>query len=68
MNIDITTQQKEKTIFSFKIVGVCVAVMAIILLAVVVFKVSVGTVFFAGTLLACPLLHIWMMKGGSHKH
>ncbi len=38
------------------------------LVAVFIFKVPMGTLLFAGALLACPLLHIWMMKGGDHKH
>ncbi len=37
-------------------------------LALFVFKLPVGSVLTYGFILACPLLHILMMKGGNHKH
>jgi len=27
-----------------------------------------STIVFLGFVLACPLIHIWMMRGGGHKH
>ena len=47
---------------------ICLGVIALALIAINVFNVSVGNVFFVGALLACPLMHIWMMKDGGHKH
>lgn len=51
-----------------KIFVVCLGLIIIAVIAVSVFKVSAGTLFFAGAILACPLMHIWMMKDGEHKH
>ena len=51
-----------------KTLWICAVVVGIAAVAVFVFKVPMGTIFFAGALLACPLVHIWMMKDGGHKH
>lgn len=51
-----------------RVVGICLGVIALAVVAVTIFKVSMGTLFFAGALLLCPLLHVWMMKDGGHKH
>lgn len=59
---------QNNSLVSNKTVGVCGTLVAITLIAVTVFKVPIGTLAFAGALLACPLLHVWMMKDGSHKH
>lgn len=59
---DQTTFGKYKTLF------ICVGLLALAVIAVVVFNVSISTVFFLGFALACPLMHIWMMKDGGHKH
>lgn len=50
-----------------KIMLICVIVAAITITAVTVFKVSFGSFFFIAALLACPLMHVLMMKG-MHKH
>ena len=51
-----------------KLILICLVVLVIIVIAVTVFKVSIGNLFFFGVLLACPLMHIFMMKGhGSDK-
>lgn len=36
--------------------------------AIFLFNISVSTVFLAGLILLCPLLHLWMMWGGGHAH
>lgn len=52
-----------------KLLLICLAVVAIAVIAITVFKVSVGNLFFFAILLACPLMHIFMMKGhGNHDH
>lgn len=68
MNTHALHKEKQASVFSVRILGICIALIALAAVAVTVFKVSTGTLFFAGVLLACPLLHIWMMKEGGHKH
>lgn len=51
-----------------KTLGICLALIAVGIIALAVFKLSFNTLFFAGILLLCPLMHIWMMKDGGHKH
>ncbi len=51
-----------------KWIFMCLGVAAVAFIAISVFKVSVSNVFFIGALLACPLMHVWMMKNGGHKH
>lgn len=54
----------------------CLGGITLAVVALTVFKVSLGNLFFAGALLLCPLLHVWMMRGehgrtmkdGGHKH
>lgn len=46
-----------------KLLLICLAVLAVAVIAVTVFKVSIGNLFFFGVLLACPLMHLFMMKG-----
>ncbi|MFN4218946.1 MAG: DUF2933 domain-containing protein [Candidatus Bipolaricaulia bacterium] len=36
--------------------------------AIWVFNVPVNTVLLVGALLLCPLAHLFMMRGGEHKH
>lgn len=51
------------------ILALCLGVLAIAVVAISVFKVSVGNLFFYAILLACPLLHLFMMRGhGDHKN
>lgn len=66
-NTTVTSQTKTKNT-ALKWLGICLGVVALSLIAISVFKVSVGNLFFVGALLACPLMHIWMMKDGGHKH
>ena len=47
---------------------ICVGLVALIVAAVKIFKVPLSNVFYVGVLLACPLVHFWMMKDGGHKH
>lgn len=51
------------------ILALCLGVPAIAVVAISVFKVSVGNLFFYAILLVCPLLHLFMMRGhGDHKN
>ncbi len=45
---------------------VCGVVVAAILLAVFVLKISLGNIFFYAIFLACPLMHLFMMKHMDH--
>ena len=47
---------------------ICFSVVILAFIAVTVFRVSLNNLFFVGLLLACPLMHFWMMKDGGHKH
>ncbi len=53
---------------SLKWLGVCLGLVAVALVAITVFRIPVSTVAFTGILLACPLMHFWMMKDSGHKH
>ena len=52
-----------------KLLPICLVALAVIVIAVTVFKVSVSNILFFGIFLACPLMHVFMMKGhGGHDH
>lgn len=52
-----------------KILMICLAVLGAAVIAVTVFKVPLGNLLYFGIFLACPLMHIFMMKGhGGHDH
>lgn len=73
---ETAVKQVGKSLVSVKTLGICLALVAISLIALFVFKVPVNTLLLGGVLLACPLLHFWMMRGehgrimkdGGHKH
>ena len=60
-------EKEDNLLVYVKILGICLTLLAIVLIAFFVFKVSLDTLFFGALLLACPLLHYWMMRG-DHKH
>lgn len=60
--------KKNSSLLSGKTLSICVGLIVLAIVALTVFKVSFGTFLFAGALLLCPLLHVWMMKDGGHKH
>ena len=49
-----------------KLAAICLLAVAAALLTIVVFGVPAGTVATFGVLLACPLMHVFMMKGHGH--
>ncbi len=55
-------------VVSARTLGICLSLITIALAALFVFKVPVSTLLLGGVLLACPLLHFWMMRDGEHKH
>ena len=65
-----STQQKQTGVLgiSSKVLALCIAIPAIAIIALTVFKVSAGSLLYIGLFLACPLLHVFMMRGGGHKH
>ena len=67
MNHSQHTKPQESFLGS-KTLLICSGLLALVVSAVALFKVSVSTVVFLGFALACPLMHIWMMKDGGHKH
>jgi len=60
--------KSQESFLGNKMLFICFGLLALAVVAVVFFNVSVSTIFFLGFVLACPLMHIWMMKGGGHKH
>lgn len=61
-----TEAQKSSQVTKIGIV--CLLLLTIGFIATFFFDVSFGTLLFAAMALACPLLHVWMMKNGGHKH
>lgn len=51
-----------------KLLLICLAVFVVAILSVTVFKVPVGNIFYFAIILACPLMHIFMMKGHGSNH
>lgn len=52
-----------------KLLVICLAALGVAFVAVTVFKVPFGSLLYFGIFLACPLMHIFMMKGhGGHEH
>lgn len=50
-----------------KLLVICLAALGLAFVAVTVFKVSIGNLLYFAVFLACPLMHILMMKGhGGH--
>lgn len=68
--MDHTTHQQQSKGFSLNrsTLLLCLGVLSLAIVAVAVFKVPFGTVALFGLVLACPLMHVWMMKDGGHKH
>lgn len=62
------THPQKTSLFSVKTFGMCLVAVVIVFFAVTIFKIPISTVGYAAILLACPLLHVWMMKDGVHKH
>lgn len=46
--------------------SLCVLGLAAVVVAIFLFKISLTNVLFFGVLLACPLMHLFMMKDHSH--
>ncbi|KKQ36388.1 MAG: hypothetical protein US53_C0054G0001 [Candidatus Woesebacteria bacterium GW2011_GWA1_37_7] len=51
-----------------KTIGICIVLLVAAVIAVSVFKVPVKSLLTYGILLACPLLHFFMMRGDGHEH
>jgi len=51
----------------FLVIG-CLFLLAMVLVLVFIFGVSFKSLLPWGIFLLCPLMHIWMMRNGGHKH
>ena len=49
-----------------KLLIICLAALGVVFIAITVFKVSIGNLLFFAVFLACPLMHIFMMKSHGH--
>ncbi len=68
--MDHRTHIQSKTsgsIFSLKNLILCLGLIALGIAAIKVFNLPTSAVLLGALLLACPLLHVWMMSSG-HKH
>ncbi len=45
---------------------ICGLSVVVFLLAFFVFKISLGNILFYAVILACPVMHLFMMKGMDH--
>lgn len=63
---DSTTQ--GSSINLTKTLVICIILISVALIALFVIKIPVNTLLLGAVLLACPLMHFWMMKKGEHKH
>ncbi len=61
------SQNAKSSIFSARNLVICLGVVAVLAALITVFKVPISTVAILSFALLCPLMHLWMMKGG-HKH
>lgn len=72
MSSSIPVQNTPKThhgsIISVKTLGICLGLIALTIAVVTLFNIPFSTLVYVGILLACPLMHLWMMKDGKHKH
>ena len=66
MNTQTDTQVKSNS--TQKVLGICLIIAAFAFIAITFFKISPLNMLFAVSLLLFPLLHIWMMRSGNHKH
>lgn len=46
-----------------KLLLICLAVLGVAVIAVTVFNIPIGSLIYFGIFLACPLMHLFMMKG-----
>lgn len=67
-NYSTVSSDRTSRYTSFKWIGICAVLVALAFVAITVFSVSVNTIVYVALLLACPLMHLWMMKDGTHKH
>ena len=64
--MDEHTSQKTPQKKSSMLLLFCIAMVGIAIIATTFFRVPLSTVIFYGAILACPLMHIFMMKGMTH--
>lgn len=66
----ITKVQEIKSYYTEhkRLLVICLGVIALTLALVIILKLPVSTLIFIGVVLICPLLHVWMVRNGDHKH
>ncbi len=47
---------------------ICLLIAGFAFVGLIVFKLPVQSLLLYGLVAACPLMHIFMMGGGKHKH
>lgn len=47
---------------------ICLLIASFAAIGIVVFKMPVQSLLLYGLVAACPLMHLFMMSGGKHKH
>lgn len=63
---NVSKINSRTSILSLNHIVICIAVLVLAFIVITVFKITPGTLLLTGMFIACPLLHIFMMR--NHKH
>lgn len=62
------TAKKDAKTPTAKIFKVVIVLIPLVILMLFIFKVPMDTILPFGLLLACPLMHLFMLKDDNHRH
>lgn len=54
------------SILSLRSLGICISILVLAFIVITVFKITPGTLLLTGMFIACPLVHILMMRNHDH--
>jgi len=67
MELSEDNQTVKSSIFSLRNLIICLGIVGAVAVLIFVFKLPISTAAIFLFVLICPLIHVWMVKGG-HKH